>query len=485
MRPDARPVLLLAAALAASCATPADPLEEAAARRPSPLARDRLGETAPGAFPASAEDAAGRTLEAAARRGRLTPADCIALAAARSEDLLLGDEARLQALLQGDLAEASALGDLRLLARHDRRDPTGGGGFGPTGGSSSTSEPARSQVALNATQPLFAGFREWNARESSERLAEALEEEREDVRRLLALAVSRAYYSVIEAEAEMAVEEEALALAEERVREMAARAAEGLARRTEVLLQESRRETTRALLLEATERRDRARVVLESLAGVPLGLPFDAAAAPRLPVPDRAGALAGIRRLRPGLRAADSRVAAAALDLEVARGGRWPVVEASGNWYVERRNYSPSAEDERWDLGVTLDLPIFTGGDLDARERIAASRLRQAELALSRAVRAASLEVEDALVRLEAGEARLETLRANERFARENLDLLQGEYRQGLATNLEVLTAQVQVLEAGVALRRQEIRSRLDRVEALVAAGHSDPFREPAPQEKP
>ncbi len=478
MRPVHTPALL-AAALAAACATAPDPLESAA-RSPLPVARERAGPAAPAVFPGSAGDAAARVLEGAVRRGRLELPDCIALAAARSEDLLLGDEARLQALLQGDLARAAAVGDLRLLVRHDRQDPAGGGGFGPSGGTSPGSAPARSQVALGAVQPLFAGLREWNAGRASERTAGALEAEREDLRRLLSLAVARAFYAVAEAEAEMSAEEEGLRLAEERVREMGARAAEGLARRTEVLLQESRLETTRALLLGSRERRDRARVVLGSLAGAPLALPLDPEPEPRIPVPARAEALAGVRSLRPDLRAADLRVAAAEADLEVARGQRWPVVQAQGNWYAERKNYAPSSRDVRWDMAVTLDLPLFLGGEIDARERIAASRVRQAELVRSRALRSALAEVEEALVRLEAGEALLETLRAGEAFARENLGLLQEEYRQGLATNLEVFTAQVQLQDAAVALRRHRIRSRLDRVEALVAAGHADPFCGPA-----
>jgi outer membrane protein TolC len=429
-----------------------------------------FGGDAPAVFPDPSGVSVAATLAAARARGNLLLEDCVRTALAVHEDLVAGDEDRLQALLQRDVALSGILPDVRMLLRHDRQDPVD---LGTTGSVSST-EPVRSQWSLNVVQPLFQGFREFHTMRSLEASAEALAEQRLDLRRALATSVARSFFEVLEADAELEALQDALGLGEARVTEMKARAESGLARRTEVLLLESRRETTRAAMSEVRERRDAARILLERLAGVAVDLPLEAGLPAGGPVPTREEALSQALRLRPDLRAAERRASAASLDLKAASAQRWPTVSATGNWYLDRWNYSDFASKTRWDAGIVVDLPLFLGGELDARERIADSRIRKAALDRSRVLRAVVEDVDAALVHLRAGVERLESLRTNERFARENLLLLQEEYRQGLATNLEVFTAQIQLQEAAVGLDRQQIRSRLDRLEVFLAVGRDD-----------
>ena len=466
----ALPALAAAAAVLAACAAPPSPLERAA-RGPAPSLLEAFGPAAPAVLPDPAAAQVEEVLAGARLRGRLSLQDCVRAALAVHEDLVKGDEARLQALLQRDLALSGVLPEVRMLLRHDRQDPVT---LGTGGGSFSSTEPVRTQWSLNVAQPLFQGFREFRAMRAAERTAEALEEDRRNLARGLAGSVARAYYLVVEAEAEARALEESMRLDEERVREMSARMDQGLARRTEVLLQESRRETTRAALAEVRERRDAARVTLEALAGVRTDLPLDPGPDAGGPAPSREDALASALLLRPDLRAAERRAAAAGEELRVASAQRWPLLSATGNWYLQRWNHSEFSEKTHWDAGLVLDVPLFLGGEIGARERTAESRIRQAALDGSRVLRAVVEDVDGALVHFRAGHERLEALRTNVRFARENLALLQEEYRQGLATNLEVFTAQILLQDAAVNLERQEYQSRLDRIELLIAMGRDD-----------
>jgi outer membrane protein TolC len=461
---------LLAAAAPAACATPPSPLETAV-RSAAPLARSSFGEAAPRVFPDPAAATVEETMAGARRRGSLRLEDCVRTALAVNEDMVAGDEARLQALLLRDLAQAGVQPSVHMLLGHNRQDPASTGSSG--GGSSSTS-PVYSQWSLNVVQPLFQGFRELHAMRSQETTAEALAEDRVNLRRALATSVARAFFLAVEAEAEQKALDESMRLDEARVQEMTARAEQGLARRTEVLLQESRRETTRASLSEVRERRDAAVVLLGRLAGVAIDLPLDPGPVNGDPVPTREEALALALRLRPDLKAAERRAAASGEDLKAASAQRSPSLSATGNWYLDRWNYSEFATRTRWDMGLVLDWPVFAGGAFEARERIAESRIRQATLNRSTVLRSVMADVDNAMVHLRAGLERLEPLRTNERFARENLSLLEEEYRQGLATNLEVFTAQVQLQDATVGLQRQEFQSRLDRLEVFLAMGRDD-----------
>ena len=468
MSPARLPAALLLAAAAAACATPESPMEGPwrPMRHPS---RTHVGPADDPTLPALADstEEGWRILDAARARGRLTLEDCVLLALATREELLSLDEDRLQALVTGDLAASGLLPDVTMRVRHDRQDPVSLG----SGGTPVSTEPVRSEWVLTVFQPIFRGLREVHAMRAAGREADAVAEDRRDLRRALALSVARAFHLHAESVAEMRALEDTLKFDEERVLEMEARAAQGLARRTEVLLQVSRRETTRAELVAARQRRDGSRVILEALTGAPVELPLEVP--PEVPpaIPDREALLADAFRNRADLRAAERRMEAAAFAVSEARARRLPTVGAEGNWNIERWNYSRFAEETRWDLLLVLDLPLYTGGELDAGVRLASSRLRQRALDRALVRRRIVEEVDGALVTLAAGLDRLEALRANERFARENLALLQEEYRQGLATNLEVFTAQQQLQSAVVDLERQTYRSRLDGIEVDVAAG--------------
>jgi len=476
-----RAALALAAAGAPGCSTRESALEGP----PRPLRpRDpavRAGDPH-GLLPAVATGAeeAARILEAARAAGALTLEDCVRLTLATQEDLLLLEEDVLQSRLARDLALSGILPDVSMRVRHERQDPV----TISIGGSPTSTEPVRSAWSVHVFQPIFQGLRELHAIRSADLTGEALGEDRRDLRRRLALSVARAFFVHAEAESEIRAVEEALKRDEGRVAEMEARAGQGLARRTEVLLQISRQETTRAALVQARERRDATRVILETLTGVSIDLPLEAPTDPAPPVPPREEALASAIRARPDLRAADRRVEAAGAELDVAQSQRWPVLAAEGNWYLDRWNHSQFAEETRWDMQLLLDFPLYTGGEIQASERIASSRQRQRALERAAVLRRIVEEVDTARVQLDGGRERLEALRANERFARENLDLIQEEYRQGLATNLEVFTAQTQLLDAVVALERQAHQTRLDALELDLAMGKDDPAAG-APKEKP
>ena len=478
------PAVVLLAAAAAACATPTSPIEgpwrpaqRPVGSRPGPTGDDP---TLPALADASEEG--WRILDSARARGSLTLEDCVLLALATREELLNLDEQRLQALLVGDLAASGLLPDVSMRVRHDRQDPVT---LSTAGGTPISTEPVRSEWVLTVFQPIFRGLREVHAMRAAGREADAVAEDRRDLRRALALSVARAFHLHAESVAEMRALEDTLKFDEERVLEMEARAGQGLARRTEVLLQVSRRETTRADLVAARQRRDGSRVILEALTGAPVELPLALPPEVAPAVPDRDALLADAFRNRSDLRAADRRVEAASFAVSEASARRLPTVGAEGNWVLDRWNHSRFAEETRWDLLFVLDLPLYTGGELDAGVRLASSRLRQRALDRALVRRRIVEDVDGALVTLAAGLDRLEALRANERFARENLALLQEEYRQGLATNLEVFTAQQQLQTAVVDLERQTYRSRLDRIEVDVAAGRDDRIGVPREGDEP
>ncbi len=462
-------VAVLLPPTAGGCATPPGPMERAA-RRPILLPPAAAGTGDLDVLPEPAAERAAALLRSATERGALPLADAFALAEAVHEPLLALDEARLRALLDGDLALASVLPSLSLLVDHDRQDPVSLGGAG----SFNSSESVRTRTSIRLTQPLFDGFRAGHARRAASGSAEALAATREDLRRGLRGAVARAFFEVLGAEAEARAREEALRLDDARLEEVRARAAQGLSRRTEVLLLESRREATRADIVRVTARRDEALVVLGGLLGEVPAVPLVAGPEPAEPLPTMEEVVAGSLRGRAELRAADARVRAAEAEVGVRRAARWPRLDLAANWYVDRANESRAATETLWDVGFLLEVPLYRGGAVEAAVRAAESRVREARLDRAGVLRRVAREAEAARVRAASGIELLAALESNERFARENLALVQAEYREGLATNLEVFTAQNLLQDAAVGLERQHLQVLLDRVELDLAMGRLD-----------
>jgi outer membrane protein len=468
--------LVLSLSLAA-CATATDRLERddltpvprTAAAAEAASAEHRP----PPVLPSAETSAAGELLGEVKKRGSARLLDCVRLAEATSEDLLSGDEDRLQEALRRDLALAGILPSVSFTMAafvQDRVPDSSSSNF-----SSASSD--RETWAITVRQPIFKGFAEFAAMRAANSSAAAREASIDVLRAALSRSVARAFFGVLESDAEVRALEESEQADARRVEEMRARQENGIARRSEVLLLESQLLTTETELRRARARGDDVRVALDQLIGVELGVPLSDPEGDIGPVPARREALAEAIGARPELRAAQLSAAAAEATVDVARAGYWPTLAAVGNYYLGRRNATPFAEATDWDALLTLEFPIFDGSATSTRERTAKSDVRKARLAESNALRNVVSDVESALARLAHDDELLATAERNVKIATENLGLLSEEFSNGIASNLEVLTAQNNLQEARLAFERQRLLSRLDRVDLYLALGRKEARR--------
>jgi outer membrane protein TolC len=414
-------------------------------------------------------------------RDGATLADCVAFAELTHEDLLSGEEDRLQAALRRDLAFAGLLPNVSITALLFRQDRVPGGSSSASFGDSSSggsggSSADREQLALTVRQPIFRGFAELAAIEAADRDEAARAAAIEVIRLGLRRSVARAFFAVLSADAETRTLEEAERLDRARIEEMRARLEAGIARRSELLLLESQLQTTLAAVQRARVSFAVARTVLDRLVGVGVDIPTPLMHAAPAPVatPSRADAIAQALRSRPELVAAGLASEASEASIAVARAGYWPTVAFVGRSYLARSGYSRQSEATKWDAEIDVDFPLFEGGATRARERIAKSNLRKARLAESATLRGVVQDVESVLARASGDAALLETSRRTVEIATENLRLLRDEFAQGVATNLEVLTAQNVLQQAQLDLERQRLAADLDRVELSLALGRPE-----------
>jgi outer membrane protein TolC len=169
--------------------------------------------------------------------------------------------------------------------------------------------------------------------------------------------------------------------------------------------------------------------------------PFKVAAPPPPPITPRDESLDTALHLRPEFRALE--LATQSSDAQArAYGWRWsPSLSAFGNARVF--NYDNfAAERHAWAAGAQLDWVLFDGGARDAQRHLAAAQAREAE------ARAAVLRdsINDDLVN---GRGQLDTKRSAQQaaersvaLARETLELVRTQYEAGSATQIDLLSAQ-------------------------------------------
>lgn len=399
-------------------------------------------------------------------KGEITLDDCYRMAIHRTETLAIDGEElnRLQARFDQAVASVLPTIDFRgLYTLQDRKGVVSGGTV-----QNSFTQRDRTEYKFTASQPIFSGFREVFALRQAAGLYGAREHALRHARLLLFADASDAFYTVLQAERELATRLHSLELARERLEELVQRNRAGISRRSEVLAQEAETASSQA----AVERlRGALAVAWEALKFVTglreVRLLNDTLAEPG----DLPPVAIYVRRAlveRADLKALRSEAGAQEEGVLVARAGAAPSVTLDATYYTHREGISEAID---WDLALSMTVPLFEGGANDARVREARADARAAHLRVTRLRR----DIELAISRLHAdalalrGEiASLETAVAS---ARETYEIVQAEYRRNIVTNLEVLAAFNTLEQATLARDRARFFAKRAGVRLAVESG--------------
>jgi outer membrane protein len=169
-------------------------------------------------------------------------------------------------------------------------------------------------------------------------------------------------------------------------------------------------------------------------------------------------------------------VEAQARQRNAARGGRWPTVFLRGS-YGARYGIDadvPAGADDLADvgsLGVSVDVPLFEGGAIRARIREETSRLYAAHERLRRLELQIRLEVETALLNMEAAHHRIDVTAKAIEQSEESLRIERQRHELGVGTITDVLDAQAAMLEAQTSHFRALADRETARAQLRLAVG--------------
>lgn len=253
--------------------------------------------------------------------------------------------------------------------------------------------------------------------------------------------VTSAYFGVLQARWDVIVAEETVALYNEQL--MKARSAydAGIVARSDVTAAEVDLGNARLGLVRSKADLERTFAVLENTMGA-RNLPDRyhlAEATPPLEVKiDLDTAMDQALKNRPDFAAELFGVQAAEATLRLQEKSMSPELSAYAGYDWSR---SGPGNDDDWQVGLSLSIPLYDGGLSEAKIEEAKASLEKERSDLDSFRMAILLEVKTALLDLEEARENIDVSGLVTEQARENLDLASGRYRVGVGNALEVSQA--------------------------------------------
>ncbi len=241
----------------------------------------------------------------------------------------------------------------------------------------------------------------------------------------------------------------------------------GLSLRTDLLDAQNQIDAAETRLIEAQRSRakqEHALAILTGRAPADFSLPpkVTTIAVPVIP----AGLPASLLSRRPDVAEAEYKLIAANARIGVAKADFYPTLSLTGSAGFESVdvNTLTNWENRVWSIAPSLSLPIFQGGKLTAALEQAKAAYAELMANYRTAVLGAYRDVEDQLSDLRYLAREETALEQTLQSAEENVRLTEQQYRQGLSSSLQVITANQTLLNT----RETLITARNNRQAATV-----------------
>jgi outer membrane protein len=393
----------------------------------------------------------------------LTLEAALLLANRNDEVLASGGEDYVQALINKERAFSTFLPTISFAPTYNWVDKRG---------TSFNGAPVKQGVPdapITGRYNVFNGFQDYYTYQAVGYTIEQRKALLLDLQQTTLLNVAQTYYTILAAERSVQVLLNSTDVQNARVRDMEGRQRAGVARPLDVAQTEATAAATRVQLIQAQNNVRDGRIMLAFLVDAPVQ---DAPLADRLMVPhDLPSADEGLKiaeATRQDVQAAEASIEANRQNVNSAIGQYYPSLTLNVDYFLHKESFPTFSE---WSGIVSLSVPIFTAGQVDANVRTAWSQLRQAWLNTTHTRRLVAEQVRTAYENLQASNRRIIELRVEVAAAQEAFRQAQQTYTAGLGTNLDVLTAQDQLLSSQLGLANEEFNYKLFYLQLLRSMG--------------
>lgn len=395
--------------------------------------------------------------QAEIKTSSLTFQQCLDLAQKKSSDIKIQEQKMAQASERLNQADGDKLPNIKYSYIKTFRDTAGGAFSGDF-----------DDAKLTLNQPLFYGFRK---EESAGFAKSEIEKERLQFKIIyldLKNNVIQAFYSLVKIDKDIMNIETIIKLLETRYKEINARVRLGKSRESELLMIESQVATLRAQEEKAYGDRAKAVEFLSFLTGIE---------ASSLTIIDDSAQIENIEPVekfintvssRPDIEAARQDILSQVYKVRIAKGAKLPVLDFDGSWYHLR---SGSLSSSKWDAILSLDIPLFQGGVLNAKLNEENARLKEYEERLNDINQKAQTQVRTLYQSAASSIKQAAAYKNAYEKAEKSYQIQLRDYKFGLVNNLDVLQSMSTMLDVKRNFDKAVVQVKIDKGLLEAASG--------------
>ncbi|GBR12089.1 efflux transporter outer membrane subunit [Asaia spathodeae] len=263
----------------------------------------------------------------------------------------------------------------------------------------------------------------------------------------------------------------------------------GLVTELDVTSAESQLDSTTAQIAQTEQRIEQQINAISLLLGSPPGTLNDeltrTAGIPVVPPRVPVGVPSELAQRRPDIRQAEAQLHAAVANVAEAEAEFYPKITLNADFGLQSLSFRDLGfwNARAWNIGPSISLPIFQGGRLRGQLMLNRYAQKAAAITYRQTVLGAWRDVDNALIAYRDEQRRRDGLQGAVDAGQRALHLAQEQYRSGLTTYLNVLSAQRDLLSAQLQLADSTttIASNLAHLYNALGGGWETQF----PQDKP
>ena len=262
------------------------------------------------------------------------------------------------------------------------------------------------------------------------------------------LKVRQAFHGVLLTQAFVAVAEQSLEQVERRYELAQKQKAAGVTTRLEVIRANVQVVNTRSQLIQAQNRRKLAGQQFKLTLGLPLDsqVHIDGDLRADITSVDVHDAIATALERRPEIRQIEIQEQIGEKRVKVAKAGNKPTLSTFGNYTMN--DSERQAFDTSWNVGVSVNIPIFDGLATRAQINQARVGLEQIRTTKEKLIDGVKLEVTSAVFDLEAAQKLIDAQEGIVEQAAEGLRIANAQHEAGLITGVELTDAELSSTQA-------------------------------------
>ncbi len=325
---------------------------------------------------------------------------------------------------------------------------------------------------ITVKQPIFSGLRDIELAKAAKAQIEGSRLTARRVRQNLYLDVAESFYQILNYEADLQVLEDIVKTLEERVGDQQKRVKLGKSRDSELIQANTALAQARVSVERTRGLLGASRELLLYYVGIPAEQLRIRDTSP--PPPNSVTLTDYLAKVgeRPDLLASIESERAARAQLSAAKGEHWPTVSFDGNYYLYD---SDEIQGGQWSAFITVEVPIFEGGSIEARVDENKALFAKSRLDMSQLQREAVRDVRTAFNDFNATIAELARLEEAVRTAELNYRAQKGDYELGVVSSLDVLDALQSLHDVRRDLVSAQVNAHLNLIKLGVAAGTAQP----------